>query len=113
MPNKEEAILELAGRHYQVEPGITEIYRICGQPECETGEGEPIKLLEVNEDTIPAGIMPLGFDAAPAAGIPYPAIIVEVTPGEMAKIRARELPLPHGWVVGALLPRPRSANGKT
>jgi hypothetical protein len=62
--------------------------------------------LEVNADTVPTGVVPLHFGPAPASGIPYPSVIVEVTPGEFDRIRARELPLPAGWEVGEELPRP-------
>jgi hypothetical protein len=111
MVTKEEVLQELARKHYLAEPSITEIYSIHSRPEREAEPGEPIKLLEVNQDTIPSGIMPLGFDAVPASGFPYPSVIIEVTPEEMLKIRARELLLPHGWILGSLLPRSSEGNG--
>jgi hypothetical protein len=105
VPTKEEAARELANKHYEIEPSVTQIFTVCDRPELEVLPTEPIKLLEVNENTIASGIMPLGFDAAPASGIPYPAVIIEVTPDEMKKIQSNELSLPHGWQLGALLPR--------
>ena len=65
----------------------------------------PIKLLEVNADTAPSGVMPLHFGPAPAGGIPYPSVIVEVTPDEFERIRAHELKLPDGWTIGEEYPR--------
>lgn len=97
---------ELARRHYESEPGITEIYTICAPSELEAVPTEPIKLLEVNQQTIASGIMPLGFDPAPASGIPFPSIIIEVTPEEWDKIHRKEWFLPHGWSVGPKVPRP-------
>src|SRR5207248_3803137 len=71
---------ELAKKHYEVEAGLVHIFRIVGK--AEESRSEPIKLLEVNEDTVPTGVMPLGFDPAPAGGIPFPSIIIELTPYE-------------------------------
>ena len=67
---------------------------------------EVIKLLEVNENTVPSGIMPIQFGPSPASGLNYPTIIVEVTPDEFQKIQHQQLELPHGWKVGDPIPRP-------
>ena len=105
MPDKTEEARRLAETHYQVEAGITQIFRIVGRPEAELRPEEPIKLLEVNRYSIPAGVMPLYFDAAPGRGIHFPSVIVEVTPEEFTKIRSQELSLPDGWTLGDLLPK--------
>src|SRR4051794_3570928 len=110
MYDKREAVTNLARLHYDFEPGITDIFTVLGKPESEELPDEPIKLLEVNQLTIPSGIMPLGFDPAPARGIPFSSVIIEVTPEEMDKIRSQELVLPHGWTVGPLVPRTESAS---
>jgi len=110
MPNKDDDARRLAEAHYAVEPGITEIFRIIGGAATEILPGEPIKLLEVNTNTIPVGIMPLGFRPAPDHGIHFPSVIVEVTPEEFDRIRLRSLPLPEGWELSELVPRP-IANG--
>lgn len=104
MSSKDEAARELARRHFQVEDGLTRIFRI--EAVAEVSENEPIKLLEVNTATVPSGVMPLHFGPAPGSGIPYPSIIVEVTPAEFEKIRSNELKLPDGWKLGAELPKP-------
>lgn len=106
MVTKDEGARILAEAHYRVEPGITRIFRLSGTAEAESCPDEPIKLLEVNESSIPSGIMPLRFDAAPGRGIHWPSVIVEVTPAEFEKIRSRELALPDGWNIGDLLPKP-------
>jgi hypothetical protein len=109
MAGKKDKVRQvLAHAHYAFEPGITQIYAVLSDPKKEAKSSEPIKLLEVNQDTIASGVLPLGFDPAPAKGIPYPSIIIEVTPAEMEQIRARELPLPHGWTLGPLIPRANS-----
>lgn len=100
--NKRQIAQKLAQAHFSVEEGLIRVFRlVCKQEKA----GEPIKLLEVNQDTIPTGIMPLHFDAAPARGIPYPSVIVEVTPSEFELIQGDHLKLPHGWQIGEEIPR--------
>lgn len=84
--DKEEARKQLARAHYSHEPGITAIFTVCTDAAREALPSEAIKLLEVNENTIPAGIMPLGFDASPANGIPFPSVIIEVTPEVWSRV---------------------------
>lgn len=97
---------ELAKRHYQVESGLTRVIRFSGAADIEAVPAEPIKLLEVNAATVPSGVMPLHFGPAPASGILYPSVIIEVTPEEFQRIQARELMLPEGWQIGDDLPKP-------
>jgi hypothetical protein len=101
MADKREAARRLAQAHYLVEPGLVSVFRLAGPAET---DAEPIKLLEVNRDTVPTGIMPLGFDAAPERGILYPSVIVEVTPEEYEQIRSGALALPNGWRIGDDIP---------
>src|SRR5689334_6044248 len=84
----------LARRHYELEPAITEIVtiKLTGVNEGRS-QTEPIRLLEVNGNTTPSGIMPLTFDAAPASGIDYPCIIVQITPDEYEQVKRKELRL--------------------
>ena len=96
---------KLAEAHYHIESGIQQIYRLHANDAVESQPNEPIKLLEVNEDTIAAGVMPLGFGPAPESGIHFPSVIVEVTPTELDRIREQSLPLPNDWKIGELLPR--------
>lgn len=98
---------ELAKKHYQAEAGLQKIIRLTGSAEVEVNPVEPIKLLEVNTDTIPSGVLPVSFGPAPASGIPYPSIIVEVSPDEFTKIQTEELKLPKGWCLGEELPKPQ------
>ncbi len=106
MDDKKRVAKKLADFHYQAEPGITRIFTIWGKPEHEALPNTPIKLLEVNTQTSPSGVMPLHFGPCHAIGIPYPTVIVEVTPDEFERIKTRELDLPEGWAVGEELPRP-------
>jgi hypothetical protein len=97
---------ELAKKHYQAEAGLQKIIRLTGSAEVEVRPVEPIKLLEVNANTVPSGVLPVSFGPAPASGIPYPSVIVEVSPEEFAKIQTQELKLPKGWHLGEELPKP-------
>src|SRR5262245_31897206 len=106
---KISAAKELAKRHYQVEAGLTKVFFCSGAPTLEVSPVEPIKLLEVNKNTIPSGVMPLHFGPAPASGIPFPSVIVEVTPEEYERIKAKQLQLPNGWVLGEELPKPKKS----
>jgi hypothetical protein len=103
---KAEVARKLATKHYQVEAGLTLIFRVTGTADVEVNRAEPIKLLEVNENTVPAGVMPLHFGPAPESGISYPSVIVEVTPDEFKMIQSDELKLPKGWENREELPRP-------
>jgi hypothetical protein len=98
---------ELAKRHYQAEEGLQRVIRLTDSAEVEVRPAEPIKLLEVNTNTVPSGVLPVGFGPSPDAGIPYPSTIVEVSPEEFARIQAKELKLPHGWLLGEELPKPQ------
>lgn len=106
MTTKDEEAVWLAQKHYEVESGLNQIFRVTATPEVEISSTEPIKLLEVNENTVPSGIMPIQFGPSPATGLHYSSIILEVTPDEYQKIQTEELRLPDGWQVGELIPRP-------
>ena len=104
--DKNEEARRLAERHFEVEPSLTQIFRITRRGDAEGRPDEPIKLLEVSDSTISVGIMPLGFGPAPAHGIHHPSVIVEITPKEFEKLRSGELELPEGWEIGDAFPRP-------
>jgi hypothetical protein len=63
----------LARAHYEVEPGLRAIYRLEGPDPNDLR----IKLLEVNEQTVPTGIVPVGFAPHPASGLHYPSVVIE------------------------------------
>jgi hypothetical protein len=99
--------------HDQAEAGLQAVFRLTGSAEVEVRPIEPINLLEVNTNTVASGVLPVQFGPAPASGIPYPSIIVEVSPEEFEKIKTKELKLPKGWQVGEEMPRPADAPGVT
>lgn len=104
--SREEEAHGLAQKHYQVDTGLTHVYRLISAGDAESRPGEPIKLLEVNSDTIPSGIMPIHFGPSPASGIHFSSVIVEITPEEFEKLKDDELSLPNDWKIGELIPRP-------
>ncbi len=105
MSDKDEVAKKLAHKHYDIEPGITRIFKLRDKPEFEELSSTPIKLLEVNVDTAPSGIMPLYFGPVPSSGIPFPSVIVEVTPEEFERIKVHELELPEGWTIDEEYPK--------
>lgn len=102
-----KAARRLAEAHYQTDSGITQIFRLRrAKDQAEVKSDEPIKLLEINSNTIPSGIMPLQFDPDLASGVAYPSVIVEITPEEFEALRVGKLKLPNDWKLGNLLPSP-------
>jgi predicted RNA-binding Zn-ribbon protein involved in translation (DUF1610 family) len=107
----DEAAKELANLHYEVEAGLTHIFLLNDKAEARTIPVDTIRLLEVNDNTAESGVMPLYFGPAPASGIPFSSIIIEVTPDEFKKIQSNELKLPNGWEIGEEVPRPSGVGG--
>ncbi len=97
---KDEVARELAGSHQEVDPTITRIVRLEKEG-AEADPNEPIKLLEVNPGTPPDGIVPVRF--GPDSDVPFPSVIVDVTPAEYEKVKAEKLQLPDGWRIGEVL----------
>jgi hypothetical protein len=105
MVEKHEVARRLANAHYAIEPGILRIFKLRETPEFEALASTPIKLLEINTNTTSSGVMPLYFGPAPASGIPFASVIVEVTPDEFDRIESAQLKLPDGWVIDSELPK--------
>jgi hypothetical protein len=99
MNNKNEVARRLADAYRQVEPSIVSIVRIEGPSE--ESPAEPVKLLEVNPDTPPAGIVPVSFGSD--GQVPFASIVVEVTPEEFEMLQRHQLELPTGWRLGETL----------
>lgn len=89
--SKESVARALAIAHQAMETTISAIYWLK-PPIGEEGEG-PITLLEVNSATPACGIVPITFTADPPE-IPYPSIVIEVSPEEFDQLAAGQLSLP-------------------
>ena len=98
--NKNEAARFLAEAHVRNVPSISRVIRLLGTQE--QAANEPIKLLEINSETAPSGIVPISFGANPPQ-IPYPSVVVEVTESEFDDIKAGTMRLPDGWSLGETL----------
>ena len=92
--------------HFQVEPGMEQIFRILSPKEDEPDE--PIKLLEVSRDTFETGrVDTLTFAAS--GDITYPSRVAIITPEEYQSIKSGSIPMPKGWDISTAqhFPRPR------
>ncbi len=96
MSDQAEAANRLAQIHYQ-SMSTSAVYVAHASVELRDQADEPIKLLEVDEETIPSGIVPLRFAPLPESGILYRSVIIEVTPEEHEQIEDGRLQLPEGW----------------
>lgn len=103
--SKSDVARTLAHAHYQVEPGLVQIVQLLASPEKENDPTEPIKLLEINENTTSDGIRPIFFGPRPAHGISFPSVIVEITPDEFDEVRKNPSLLPNDWSLGEEIPR--------
>ena len=112
MDTVDQEARRLAEKHYEIESGVRSIILLRQRANGQLQAEEKIALLEINENTVPTGIMPLEFRPAPESGFHYPSIIVEVTPEEFERIKTKELSLPDGWSMGEEIPRPHMANGR-
>lgn len=95
--DKQQSAQKIARLHRDSEPGIIHVYRLISANE--NDPREPLKLLEVNRDTIPAGVSPLLFPPHPSSGLQYPLVIIDVTPDEFEQIKRHDLSLPEDWEV--------------
>lgn len=107
MNTRSEAVKLLVDEH-AAEPTMVAIREIRATAD-ERGIGrEAICLLEVNEATESAGIMPIAF--GPSRDVPFPCVILEITPSEWAEVERGALPLPDGWTVGEVLYQRKKAS---
>ena len=91
---KDTAARRLIEWHFQVEPYLSEVYRIL--VDNEDSEEEPIRLLEVNSATVPTGTVET-FVFAPSKDIPFAVAIAEITPEEFQDLLQKPETLPNGW----------------
>ena len=84
MPDNSEIARVIAEAHRNIEPAICRIIRLVADGDREHDSREPIKLLEVNPDTSPSGILPIAFGADPPR-VPFPSVVIEVTEGDLTR----------------------------
>ena len=100
VPDKNTVARSLAEAHRMDFPTIRRIVRVIGADE--SSVHEPVKLLEVNPETSPSGIVPIVFGPLPPK-YPYPSVVIEVTEEEYQRICSGDLELPDGWKPGETL----------
>ena len=103
--SREGVARRLAESHFRVDPAILRIFRLMA-PKDEDSPSEPVKLLEVNDETFMSGVIPVWFGPHEGSGIFFPSIIVEVRPEEFDTIKSGQLPLPQGWTLGDEFSKP-------
>ena len=97
---------ELAAAHLRQEDTISRIVRLVSGREADADE--PLKILEVNSETFPSGIVPIYFGTSDS--FPVPTILIEITDEEFEKLQRNELRLPEDWQPGEVLhPRTEDA----
>ena len=106
-----QTALRIARQTYESDEDVREIYYVRSALTKATKGTTPVVLVHVNEGTVPVGIVPLVFSAEPQAGIPYPYVIVDVTPSEFRHLQeqlenGQEVPgwRPE-WELGRKIPR--------
>jgi len=97
---KDQVARELARAHADLEQAVRKIIRIVSIDR-ENRPDEPIKLLEINIDTVPVGIMPIAF--TPSEDVPYASIVIEITPSEFNQLQKQKLKLPEAWQISDVL----------
>lgn len=92
MKTTAEVAKELARAHRRADPDIQQIYLI------EDPDGAEVRLLEVSESVGYTGsVMPFRFAARPDLDVPYPSVVVLMSPEEKALLDQKELELPVAW----------------
>lgn len=101
---RERAAHELVAWHFEVEPDLREVYVLVGD------EGEPIRLLEVNDATVRSARFE-AFVFAPTKDVPFATAIAEVTPDELDQLRRTPGGLPPEWDLSRaeIVKRPKAA----
>jgi hypothetical protein len=87
-----DVALTLARAHRKADAEIREIF-LAKDP-----AGKEVRLLEVSSSVGNTGsILPFRFAAREDLGIPYPSVIVLVSPEEKQSLDNKELQLPESW----------------
>src|SRR5258706_8036041 len=84
---------ELARAHVQEDPQTTDVFVV-------DGVDDEVRLVEVSsslDDAGPGEVLPFRFKAQPEQGVPYPSVVVLLSPSEWDSVEKDELKLPPGW----------------
>jgi hypothetical protein len=88
----EEVARDLARAHKDADDDITAIFMISDPA------GAEVRLVEVSGSVGDTGsVMPFRFGARPDLDVPYPSVIILMSPDEKQKLDRGELSLPATW----------------
>ncbi len=91
MPLRETA-LDLVVAHREVEPNLRRVIFYLDPA------GAEVRLVEVVEGSPSTReVLPFRFAPDVAAGVPYPLVLVELSPEEYDLVQSGQLSLPAGW----------------
>lgn len=84
---------ELAQAHVEDDPNTTKVYFV-------EGVADEVRLVEVSGSLGnggPGEVLPVRFEAQPDEGVPYPSVVVLLSPSEWDAVENDQLKLPPGW----------------
>jgi hypothetical protein len=88
-----EVAVELAKAHKEDDPQTTDVYFV-------EGIDDEVRLVEVSGSLAnggPGEVLPFRFTAQPADGVPFPSVVVLLSPSEWDAVAHDKLKLPPGW----------------
>ncbi|WP_437630701.1 hypothetical protein [Sorangium sp. So ce854] len=92
MKRVDEVAKHLAEAHKKADPDIQQIYMV------EDPTGAEVRLVEVSGSVGYTGaVMPFRFAARPDLDIPYPSVVILLSPEEKTLLDRKELELPDTW----------------
>jgi len=92
MKSVDEVAKKLAKAHKKADPEIEQIYMI------EDPAGAEVRLVEVSGSVGNTGtVMPFRFGARPDLDVPYPSVVILLSPEEKVLLDRKELELPDAW----------------
>jgi hypothetical protein len=102
--SKLDAAKKLAKQHFKVEPALKKVFLV--EPLKEDDPREPIKLLEIVHGAVERGIEPIAFPSNVGTGVPFPSMIIELSPREFKELKLKNFHFGiSGWKLGAELSR--------
>ena len=92
MKSVDEVARILARAHRKADPETQQIYMV------EDPAGAEVRLVEVSGSVGNTGaVMPFRFSARPDLDVPYPSVVILLSPQEKALLDTHELELPSAW----------------
>ncbi len=93
MKTVHEVAKELAKAHIADDPQTTQVYFV-------DGISDEVRLVEVTGSLVsggPAEVLPFRFQAQPDQGVPYPSVVVLLSPSDWEAVEKGSVKLPPGW----------------